>query len=336
MRRLFILFNDNHSVVVTLKSAPNEIGGEGYIYRINFPHHGWCILKLYKNKDKAAKNRDKVLTLVRKSKPETKNANIRFCWPIGIAYEENRTEFVGYVMPEAFPNSRDLYILEYYGIGSTIKDEFPDDYSWHDKYELNTTRGLRNRLAILHNWAAALSVLHKSGEYILGDIKPTNVMVEPTLGKVSIIDIDSCQVSVNGKVIFTRTAQTPTYRPPEISARTGHNPIDENYDSFSFAVSAYTILTGTHPFSNCKLLPPYNTDEYASITNCIKAGLSPIGEKRNHTQKVTEYDLHKNLQRLPASLQNMFIMAFNSTNRPQMKAWKEALKSAIVQLDNQL
>lgn len=95
-------------------------------------------------------------------------------------------------------------------------------------------------------------------------------------------------------------------------------------------------MTGTHPFSNCKLLPPYNTDEYASITNCIKAGLSPIGEKRNHTQKVTEYDLHKNLQRLPASLQNMFIMAFNSTNRPQMKAWKEALKSAIVQLDNQL
>lgn len=160
-------------------------------------------------------------------------------------------------------------------------------------------------------------------------------MVEPNFGKVSIIDIDSCQVSIHGKVIFPRTAQTPTYRPPEISARTSHNPIDENYDSFSFAVSAYTILTGTHPYSNCMLLTPYNTEEFANIVSCMKAGLSPVGRNSHYTKRIIGYDLHKNLERLPASLQKLFLITFKSVNRPHFSEWKEALKNAIVQLDKQ-
>ncbi len=334
MRKMFILFNDNHSLVATLKSQPTEVGGEGYIYKINFPLHGACVLKLYKSKDKAIKNRDKILSLVHNAQPETKNQNIKFCWPIGIAYEENRRDFAGFVMPAAFENSRDLYILEYFAFDSTISSEFPEERAWHGKYELASDRGLRNRLAILHNWAAALAVLHKTGQYVLGDIKPTNVMVEPTQGKVSIIDIDSCQVMKNGKVLFSRTAQTPSHRPPEIISKIAHNPISEDYDSFSFAVSAYSILTGTHPFSNCKLLSPYDNESYASLTKRIRAGLSPIGLKRGFTQCLPSYDLHKNLKRLPQSLQDLFYLAFNNSKRPSMKAWKDSLKSAIVQLDN--
>lgn len=335
MKRLFILFKDNHSVIVTIKSQPIEVGGEGYIYKINFPHHGPCVLKLYKTSDKALKNRDKILSLVHGNMPQSKNPNIRFCWPIGIAYDENRKKFVGFVMPEAFLNSRDLYILEYYGVNTSISIEFPFDKKWHGKYELTTIRGLRNRLAVLHNWAAALSVFHKSGQYVLGDIKPSNVMVEPSMGKVSVIDIDSCQVSFQGKVRFSRTAQTPSHRPPEITSRIANNPIGEDYDSFSFAVSAYTILTGTHPFANCKLLPPYDTDEYAAIVNCIREGLSPIGTNRHYTQRISSCDLHKNLNRLPQLLQNLFLVAFNNAHRPTFKAWKEALKDAIIKLDNQ-
>lgn len=333
MKKLFILFNDNHSVMVTLKSVPSEVGGEGYIYKIDFPHHGRCVLKLYKSKDKALRSRDKIFNLVKATQPQTKNANIRFCWPIGIAYEENRSDFAGFVMPEAFPNSSNLCILEYHSPGLTIKDIFKTDVAWHDKYELNTLRGLRNRIAILHNWATALMVIHKTGRYILGDVSPMNVMVDPSLGKVSIIDIDSCQISDNGVIKFARTAQTPIYRPPEIGSISAYKPITEDYDSFSFAVSAYTILTGTHPYSNCILLPPYDTEEYASLSNCIKAGLSPIGVNRKYTKRIDGYDMHKNLNQMPSSLQNLFFEAFNKSKRPSMKEWKEALKNAIVDLD---
>lgn len=335
MRKLFILFKDNFSVMATIKSQPTAVGGEGYIYRIKFPQHGLCVLKLYKNKEKADRNREKIFSLINGEVPKSNNPNLRFCWPIGIAYEENRTDFAGFIMPEAFPNSQDLYILEDYEVGASIKDKYPDDIGWHEKYELNTKRGLRNRLAVLHNWAAALAVIHKTGQYVLGDIKPTNVMVEPSQGKVSIIDIDSCQVSINGVVKFSRTAQTPSHRPPEITSRLVNNPIGEDYDSFSFAVSAYTILTGTHPYSNCMLLTPYNTEEFANIVSCMKAGLSPVGRNSHYTKRIIGYDLHKNLERLPASLQKLFLIAFKSVNRPHFSEWKEAIKQAIIYLDRQ-
>lgn len=336
MRKLFILFKDGYSVNVTIKSQPSDIGGEGYIYRINFPRHGVCILKIYKNAEKALKNRDKILTLVYEDMPQSKNCNIRFCWPIAIAYDENRRDFAGFVMPEAFPDSRDLYILEYHTINSTIREEFPDDVGWHDKYELNTLRGLRNRLAILHNWAAALSLLHKSGSFVLGDIKPTNVMVEPEYGRVSVIDIDSCQIMKNGRIKFARTAQTPSFRPPEITARIANNPIDENYDSFSFAVSAYEILSGTHPYCNCRLLPPYNTEEYASIVSCIKNGLSPYGNNSSYTERVLNCDLHGNIDNLPEPLVILFKQAFGGINRPDFKTWKSCLKQTILDVDKKM
>jgi DNA-binding helix-hairpin-helix protein with protein kinase domain len=336
MTRFYVLTkNKTFYISVDLEKAM-EIGGEGNVYTITTPYLGECIFKHYRNKDKAQRLREKILYLMRNEPPKS-GKNIMFCWPVGAVYTENRASFVGFIMSKAFIGSRDLTILSSYSPRRTIADDFPDDKEWHKVYELMTKRGLRNRCAILNNWACAIGLLHGSGRYILGDIKPENIMVEPRTGRISVIDIDSCQVSDSkGNMKYPRTAQTPNYRPPEVHSSISDQPIDYRYDSFSFAVSAYTILTGTHPYSNVRLRPPYlGNPKYAGIQSRIRAGLYIRGKKSSFLERIEQCDLHSNLDRLPITLQDLFNRAFNNTvHRPTMDEWKSAFRQTIKDLEN--
>lgn len=320
-----LIQTNNGSFNLVLDKGPNEIGGEGLVYK--FRHHvlGDCVLKLYQNKDKASRNREKVLFLMKQGIPKT-NPNIRFCWPIGAAFDKTSKEFLGFLMAEAFKDSQDLSILSNYSNKYSLAEMYPEEKAWHGKFELSSKRGLLNRLVILSNWALALRDFEKSGTFHLGDIKPENAMVDPKTGKLSIIDIDSCQISANNKVMFQPTAQTPNYRAPELSAST---PISENSDSFSFGVCCYIILTGTHPFTNFKV-PERFRNHPNTIASHIKDELYVRGKYKSEIERIALCDLHANFDKLDGNLQNLMNRALtNRYSRPTFHEWFVSLKNSI-------
>lgn len=321
---IYIITND-FSFNLILNRDPDTIGGEGMIYPFRHPKLGACALKLYKTKEKALKNREKVLYLMKQGTP-SHNPNIKFCWPIGAAFDSRNNAFIGFVMPEAFKGSSDLSILSFYSINKTIKELYPNSPEWHGRYELQTQKGLVNRLILLCNWALALRDLYKARTICIGDIKPENVMADPLTGKISLIDIDSSQVSQNGKVIFQASAQTPNYRAPESKQS---YPILESYDSFSFSICVYSILSGTHPFTNYKTLPPF--DKENTILAHIKNGLYARGTMSKYIMRISGCDLHRNIERLSVGLQQLLDRTFVQPNaRPSFEEWFKILKREIV------
>lgn len=315
---------NDFSFELVLNQKPEEIGGEGFVYRFRHPKFGACVLKVYRTEDKALRNREKILNMIRRGIPNG-NVNIRYCWPIGAAYDTENGNFIGFVMHHAFQGSHDLSILNCHNINHTIKDSFPEELAWHDKYELDTKRGRLNRVVLLCNWALALRDLYRSASIQIGDIKPENVMADPKTGKISLIDMDSCQIIENGILKFPATAQTPNYRAPEAKARSMVLP---TYDSFSFGVCVYSILSGTHPFTNYRVLPPY--DKESTIVSHIKNGLYPWGPKSRYVVRIPQCDLHKNIEKYSKQMRNLLDRTFLQTvNRPSFEEWFKGLKNEI-------
>lgn len=318
------IITSDFSFNLILNRDPDTIGGEGVIYPFRHPKLGACVLKLYKTEDKALKNREKVLYLMKQGVPPH-NPNIKICWPIGAAIDNRNNSFIGFVMPQAFKGSRDLSILSFYSINKMLKELFPEDQNWHTGYELLTKKGLVNRLIILCNWALALKDLYRDQSICIGDIKPENVMADPLTGKISLIDIDSSQVSKNGTVIFQASAQTPNYRAPEL--KQGF-PVLESHDSFSFGICVYSILSGTHPYTNYRTLPPF--DKENTIVAHIRNGLYARGEKSKYLSRISGCDLHSNIERLSDNFQKILDRSFNgSASRPTFDEWFKALKQEI-------
>ncbi len=313
-----------------LVSKPMATGGEGAIYPLTLPEYGDCALKLYRTRDKAREKRAKIMYMIA-NPPTSPHPNIRFCWPVAAATEESSGEFCGFIMLRAFPTSRDLTILEFYSPRKTIAELFPDDEDrgWHNRFELNTNVGIRNRLKMLYNWVAAIEAVHNTGRFVLVDIKPENILVTSD-GKISLIDMDSCQVAEKGALLFPCNALTPGYFPPDAkNCRHANRPIDSSCDSFAIGCCIYAILTGTHPYNNTRLLPPYNTGEYTTLGARVDAGLYHSGDKSRYVERIPSFDLHANADRLSPNLNMLFRYAFSGTKRPTMAQWRTVLKDEI-------
>lgn len=331
-----------------IKDEPIAYGGEGVIYK--FAHRVGesvitYVLKLYSSKEKAKKNYAKVECMF--SHPvQSSNVNVRFCWPIGLVFDNQSNQFCGFVMEQAFPNSRNLEILSTYYLKSTIAERYPNDIGWHHIYELNTRQGLKNRLIILYKWAVAIKELQEKANIVMGDIKPNNVMCTPD-GKISIVDIDSMQYTnyrynpnkaAYEKHIYVSNAHSFEYCHAEVQidkAKLLH--LTPSFDVFSMAVSFYSILTGTHPFGNVINLAPYDDDKYQKLSSMIKAGLYLRSTKgKMYLRTIEGYNLHMNFDRLSDNLKDLFNRTFISKldAEPSMSEWCRTLKQEIEKFGN--
>ncbi len=324
------LYNGN-SFRISISTAPHEEGGEGFIYKFKHPKYGALALKLYISEEKAQKNTEKINFLVN-NQISSDYEYIRYCWPIGIVTNCANNRFCGYIMQEAFEGSRDLKILDTHYLNKTIKDVFPNEnLGWYNRYELNTECGLRNRYVILLRWALALHNLHKNGFYVLGDIKPDNVMATSD-GKISIIDIDSMQVKTKSK-FFPSSAHTAEYCPSEVLLHLERiKTLHSSYDYFSMGVCFYSILTGTHPYANTKVLPPFDLrDRYNKISYKIKAGLYLRGKNSKFVQTIEPYNLHKNFDTLPKEIRTLLNLSLSNSpfDRPSAKDWCITLNEVL-------
>jgi len=93
-----------------------------------------------------------------------------------------------------------------------------------------------------------ISALHASG-FLHGDIKPSNVLVEPD-GRVAILDFGIVRELSGGALPAGHVAGTPAYMAPEVG--TGA-PLTEASDWYAVGVLLFELLGGRLPFRNTAL-----------------------------------------------------------------------------------
>lgn len=314
---------------IDVKDDPLGKGGQGAVHNIRTSQYSDYCVKIFKEAKNAAKEYNRIAFMVQNPPQNIMGSpNFRICWPIALAYDSNKT-FVGYVMPLAFPKSRDLLILSTFNAKPISEQRKYAKYTdWHNKYELTTTVGIKNRIKMLHNWALAMYFIHETKKYVLIDLKPENVMATAD-GKISVVDTDSFQIAQGDKILFPATACTPGYMAPGFQQlKNSGRAFPESCDRFAAAVCFYKILTGTHPYSGTVLRAPY--DKCETEQECIDNNLFAFGDKSQYFTFCKGLNPHENFKNLPATVQSLFKRAFgsNSGNRPSMEEWGKVLHEA--------
>ena len=150
---------------------------------------------------------------------------IQICYPAFLLFDAPvGGNFIGYVMYHALEDSRDLQNIAMNvnkarfeslrrigkpdSIGESIYHKYPRPQSPSDMDVL------QNRYKIIHNICSVIQYLHQDGHYVIGDIKPENILMTVNAG-ISLVDVDSIQITENGKLLFANEASTPEYCPPE-------------------------------------------------------------------------------------------------------------------------
>ena len=305
-------------------------GGQARVFKIQTGGYEDFCLKQFIREDDARKNFDRIAYMIQNPPQNIMDSQgFRICWPTAFAYDLQKN-FIGYIMPLAFSGSRDLKILEVYSPKPISQQarykKYPD---WFDKYELDTDKGVKNRMKMLCNWAIAIYSIHATHKYVIIDLKPENVLATSS-GKISIVDTDSFQISENGKILFPGTAFTPGYFPPEgKEIKRNKAPFPISCDCFAAAVCFYKILVGVHPFGGMIKKAPYNQIE--TEEDAINAGLFAYGDKKQFLEFPT-FNLHKHFENFPPAIQSLFKRAFGSdiNARPTMDEWGKALHEAVV------
>jgi DNA-binding helix-hairpin-helix protein with protein kinase domain len=103
--------------------------------------------------------------------------------------------------------------------------------------------GLRRRLRLLARCAAALARLHGKG-LVYGDLSATNVLVSTSPGhdEVQLIDPDNLRYWSEPLQIHTQP-----FAAPELAS--GRSGVTTLTDAHAFAVAAFWVLRGIHPFN---------------------------------------------------------------------------------------
>ena len=303
----------------TISDNPIHSGGEGAIHEVILGGSN-MVAKIYHSAQKAQSFEKKILFMV--NNPPFGNApkEIRdaIIWPIDLLFENN--VFVGYVMPMV---DQGIKLFELTLPGSPGKNH---GQQWN-KFDFSNPDALQVRMKICYNLAKAIEVLHQSGNYVLVDLKPENVLIKPN-GHFSIIDLDSIQITQQSRILFNATAFTPEYAPPEFHSGKlsfSKDTIATSYDYFSFAVILYQVLFSIHPFQA-------SHKTYTTLDENIQHGMFVHGRKKKQLHVIP--GVHKRFERLPENLKDLFVRALdhgaiNPSFRPTPNEWAKVFLHEI-------
>ncbi len=313
----FIVKTENGQQI-KLEDTPFTSGGEGELYKIVSPQNlsDHCV-KIYYSQYQTQQKAEK-LRFMANHKPQqiTDKTNYMICWVVDLVFRQGA--FVGFLMPLAFDNSIQLYEL------CTTKIRKNLASIWHQKFNRNNDTSIENRLKLCVNIAIAIHNIHSTKNYVLVDMKPQNILLCPE-GKVSIVDLDSIQISNGVQVIHQGHVATPEYTPAEgARINPSNNFIPGSWDRFSLAIIFYELIFGLHPFVAT------STGQYEHITTideAIKNGLFVFGSKSQFLQLPSP---HNNFQLLPQNIKGCFIKALdkghnNPNARPTAEEWGNVL-----------
>ncbi len=305
---------------IELAQRPFSSGGEGAVYAVcSAPgrFRDICV-KIYSPNKRDNLREAKIKFMVANPPEKIRGNGFLIGWPLDYV-TDNKGKFIGFIMPLAFHDSKQLVELTSYSISKRLGKE------WHDRYDVSVgKKSLISRLKLLYNIASPIHILHSTNKYVLKDFKPQNVLVTYD-GHVTIVDMDSIQITDGSRLLFPGTAVTPEYMPPEFFTngvgKSLSMPVGKSWDYFAFGVVFYEILFGIHPY--CVTPKKLKDNSENSRSTNISLGLFPFGANK-HMIEVCPRP-HDRFAKLPQEFQNKFIRTFsgNPNNRPSAFEWGE-------------
>jgi DNA-binding helix-hairpin-helix protein with protein kinase domain len=246
--------------------------------------------------------------------PEDPNAHLKhisFAWPQELL-KERKGAIAGFLMP-AIIGARELL----------------DVYSSKRRKQLNLEVDWRFLHTTALNIASIIEAIHAEG-YVLGDIKPQNILVN-NRALPSIIDTDSFQVChpSTGQV-YRCLVGSEGFTPVELLSKDFRTTNQTQvHDYFRLAVIIYLLLFGDKPFKGKWV----GTGESPDPTELLRRGFWPYA--RNSLIKPGPHTIP--LEIVHPEIQLCFLRCFNEghTNpdlRPKAKEWRKALSLAIESL----
>lgn len=313
---------------VILADEPLASGGEGEVRKVTSCPSRFdnVCAKVYFKPKQTNKQEQKIRFMV-DNPPSNVKKGMMLAWPLDTIYT-SEGKFMGFLMPLAFPGSKQLIILTL----PKLKKAYKAEWYKFDK-EIDIRMALVSRMKLINNIAIPVHSLHATGKYVLKDFKPENVLVTPT-GQITIVDMDSIQICENGKLLFPGTAATEDYMPPEFyNQKVGTDekkPLEKSWDNFAVSEVFYQLMFGLKPYA----VTPKTESEDGTIRYCISHNLFPFGKNASQIAKVPAP--HNNFKVVPQPVQDLFIRAFGDdpNNRPQAMEWGKTIHSVLRSIDD--
>ena len=311
MPKIYTLQNGTE---LTIADNPLGDGGEGAVHEILSPvAFQNSVAKILFPEKRSNERRYKVRYMIDNPPGNIKDGNGHnfLIWPQHILLDNN--DFIGFIMPVA--QGIDLEEL----CRVKLKPELGSEWQ---KFQRDNPDSMVLRLILCNNIAKAVNALHATGHYVIGDLKPENIRVKSN-GLVSILDLDSCQISEGGQIRFQSKMNTPKYNPPE---KVVHHK-EFSWDLFIVGIIYYEILCGIHPFTGTTKSPYENQN---TPEQKIQVGLFPFGSKSDYFEVIASP--HSIFKNLPLRVQNLFLRCFDSgiadsDMRPSTNDWLNNLVS---------
>jgi serine/threonine protein kinase len=306
---------------IKLADKPFAGGGEGNLYKILSPksYQGY-VAKIY-HPFKRTEERTKKIHYLYQHPPEglAQGQHPAYIWVHDVLEDKNK-DFMGFIMP--YVRGEKLEVL------CTPKLPKKLNSAWK-RFDPREKKAFDLRLKLCFNLAAAVYHVHSTGRYVIVDLKPENVIVQPD-GLVSLVDMDSVEVVEEDRVIFQAPVATPEYTPVEHYTKASRlheeDAINASWDLFALATIFYKLLFGIHPFA-ASAKPPY--DQLVSLHQKIEHGLFVHHPQKDQIFKVIPPP-HQRFSNLTEELQNLFLQTFvdgheDPESRPLAEEWCIAL-----------
>ncbi|WP_186708839.1 outer membrane protein assembly factor BamB family protein [Euhalothece natronophila] len=283
-------------------------GGEGEIWKTSKTGY---LAKIYQHPTRERIEKLQVMLNYPPRDPNASRNHISFAWPLSLL-EDSHQKPVGFLMP-AIEGGREL--LQVYSPRLRKQNKLEVDWRFLHVTALNV--------------ASIIQALHYTG-YVLGDIKPQNILVN-NRALPSIIDTDSFQVRDpdTGKIHRCPVA-SEDYTPVELIGKDITKvQQDEVQDRFRLAVIIHCLLFGNTPFHGKWV----GQGEQPQPTELVKQGWWPYAEN----SLIQPSYLTIPLDVVHPSLKSCFLRAFNEGQqnpslRPSAGEWKKVLEQAVEEL----
>jgi len=282
--------------------------GEGHIWTTE---DSQILAKIYHASTPQRQEKLKVMFQHPPEDPNQGKNHISFAWPQSLLISKDGV-IRGFLMPK-IEEGREL--IDVYNPRRRNKVGLKID--WHFLH------------VVSHNIASIIHSIHEAG-YVLGDIKPQNILVN-SQAVPSIIDTDSFQVTnpKNGH-IYRCLVGSEGFTPPELLNQ-DFSQINQTevHDRFRLGVVIYYLLFGSHPFQG-KWIGPGDSPE---LTELIRKGSWAFDTKGF----IRPSPLTIPLGVLHPSLKDGFIRCFtegyqNPRQRPTAEEWQQSLQVALQEL----
>ncbi|PHM10091.1 protein kinase domain-containing protein [Nostoc sp. 'Peltigera malacea cyanobiont' DB3992] len=293
---------------ITLLGEP-KISGEAKVWQTN--RNGY-LAKIYHNQTPEHVQKLAVMIAHRPKEPNSHLNHISFAWPKSVL-KDAQGNCVGFLMPE-------------------IKEgkELIDIYNFKRRKDLKLEVDWRFLHTTALNIASIIEAIHISG-YVLGDIKPQNILVNDR-ALPSIIDTDSFQVrNPKNNKVYRCLVGSEGFTPPELIDQ-DFSSIDQTevHDHFRLAVIIYQLLFGGQTPFGGKWIgagePPETNDR-------IRRGLWLYAPN----SLIQPVDGTIPLEIVHPEVQRCFLRCFNDgyqnpNLRPTAEDWVKALRLAVNEL----